>query len=211
MGVKPVQSCVFGKVAVVVEIHSRMISVFIGCAAAHPRNMIIESDILCEWKNLRIWWDGWYINIQSNRLYVKVRCRKKNSFTLPFCLLVWSAFLTLSIVSTNALNCVILSICLLSLLSLRAWLTIASNWDQSLPDSPAFWVMFSQLSGGFLLGLGDSFLSKSRSHSLGFDFFGLVSICLGTVLRAVEMSSGGVSVKFPSLLFSVGLSGKFAF
>ena len=50
MGVKPVQSCVFGKVAVGVEIDSRMISKFIGCAAACPRNMIIESDILCECK-----------------------------------------------------------------------------------------------------------------------------------------------------------------
>ena len=52
MGVFPVQSCVFGKVAVVVEIHSRMLSVFIGCAAARPRNMIIESDVLRGWNEV---------------------------------------------------------------------------------------------------------------------------------------------------------------
>ena len=66
--------------------------------------------------------------------------------------------------------------------------------------------MLSQLSGWFVLGFGDSFLSKSRSYLLVFDFFGLVLTCLGTVLPVDESSLGGVVVEFPSLVFTVGSS-----
>ena len=52
MGVKPVQSRVFGEAGVGVEIHSRKLSVFLGCAAARPRNMIIESDVLRGWNEV---------------------------------------------------------------------------------------------------------------------------------------------------------------